>query len=108
MLLMPLLLLLLPQQALLLLLLLLALLLLLFLLLFGLQFQLLLHFNMVSNFSLVLLKLLLVFFWGQIDRLEGGGKASIVQVPPRNDSAPSASVKVAVSKLVKPMRMVRS
>jgi len=37
------------------------------------QFELLLHLYMISHLKLILLKLLFIFFWRQIQRLEGGG-----------------------------------
>jgi len=63
------------------------------------QFQLLLDFDMVSHFCFVLLELLLVLFWRQVDRLESRRKTSLVKI---SDTA-SVGVEVAVSELVEAM-----
>lgn len=41
---------------------------------FDVQFELLLHFDVVANFEFILLELLLVFFGRQVQRLKGGGE----------------------------------
>lgn len=46
---------------------------------FNVKFELLLYLDVVSNFSFVLLKLLLVFFWWQIDTLKSRGEACVIQ-----------------------------
>jgi len=56
---------------------------------------------MISDFSFILLKLLFIFFWRQINWFESRGEASFIQVTTCPDSAASPGVQVAVSEILK-------
>ena len=64
------------------------------------ELKLLLDLDVVSNLSLVLLELLLILLWGEINALESARKACIVQITARDDATSSVSVQIAVSQLI--------
>jgi hypothetical protein len=67
------------------------------------QLELLLNLDMVSDFGLILLQLLLVLFGRQVNRLEGRGKPSFVEISTGPDSPSASGVQVAVGELIQNM-----
>lgn len=66
----------------------------------NMKLQLLLDLDVISHLGLILLQLLLILFGRQVDGLERGGEAGVVQVSARANAAIAVRVEVAMGELV--------